>query len=243
MTDSIIWSEPSLKTRFEALLPTIIYHLKMRFRAVRCGFTKADFVAEGVALCWQWFKRAVALGKDPATFVVTMATFAARKVRSGGTLCGQQPARDAMSLTARIKHGVFVEPLESTRTDHETLYGQIGGQRRQDTFEEALAENTVTPIPDQVVFRVDWPEFMKTLAERDRRMIAFLAQGNTTKAAAEAFHISPARVSQLRREWCEQWAVWAPRPRDEPETQIHSNRAVTYAFKHRTVESAPRQAA
>ena len=198
-------SEWSLKAKFENLLPTITACLKHEFRTVRCGCTKADLVAEGVALCWKWFRRASAQGKDVALFVGAMARFAARAARSGRTVCGQQPAKDVMSLTARIKHGVVVEQLMTTRIDHDTLYGAVGGQRRHDAFEEALAENTVTPIPDQVVFRIDWPEFVNSLPARDRELVAFLALGNSNQAAAGVFGISPGRVSQLRRSWCERW--------------------------------------
>lgn len=194
----------SVKVQFEALMPKIIARLKAMFRAVRCECTKADFVAEGLALCWKWFVRAAALGKDPTSFVGPMATFAARKVRCGGTVCGQQPTKDVMSLTARIKHGVVVERLTASGDGHESCR-PAGRQQRHGAYRDALAENTVTPVLDQVIFRIDWPEFLITLPPRDRKMVEFLALGHSNRAAAEAFGISRGRVSQLRRGWREQW--------------------------------------
>jgi hypothetical protein len=203
-----ILSQQSVKAQFEALIPTITAHLKKMFRAGRCACTKADFVAEALALCWRWFVRAAALGKDAAAIVGPMTTFAARKVRSGGTVCGMQPAKDVMSLTAKLKHGVVVKSL-SASGNHTAWRAPAGGQIRLAAFEEALSENTVTPVPDQVIFRIDWPEFLNKLTKRDRKMVEFLALGNSNNAAADAFGISRGRVSQLRRGWCEKWKASA----------------------------------
>jgi hypothetical protein len=208
MTIGMRNDDRSLQTKFEAFLPRIIAYLRKASRMVRCAESRADFIAEAVALCWKWFLRAVAKGKDVAGFVTAMAKFAARAVRFGRTVCGQQPAKDVMSVTARIRHGVVVERLGSGRTHHEALYSEVRGQRRQDVFEEALAENTVTPVPEQVVFRVDWPRFVAGQTIRDRRMMAFLAAGNSNKATAVKFGLTPGRVSQLRRSWCEAWEVF-----------------------------------
>ncbi len=203
--DNLVRSQWSVKAQFEALIPKITALLRMMFRCVRCVCTKADCVAEGLALFWKWFQRAVALGKDPAAFVMGMATFAARKVRSGGTVCGQQPAKDVMSLTARIKHGVIVEQMSANHARQQSDCQPERGRTRRNDFNEALAENMVTPVPDQVVFRIDWPQFLSKLPERDRKMVEFLARGHSNREAADAFGISRSRVSQLRRGWCTQW--------------------------------------
>ena len=70
---------------------------------------------------------------------------------------------------------------------------------------EALCENTVTPVPEQVCFRLDFPAWLRGLGERDRRIIHGMMHGDRTKPLAEQFGISEARVSQLRREFHEDW--------------------------------------
>jgi hypothetical protein len=72
-------------------------------------------------------------------------------------------------------------------------------------LEEALHENRRTPVPEQVVFRLDWPAWLSTLPARDQDLLHSLALGSTTLAAAHQFRLSPARVSQKRREFRTGW--------------------------------------
>ena len=46
----------------------------------------------------------------------------------------------------------------------------------QDAFEERLQDNRTTPVPDQVAFRVDWPQFFTSLTTRDQQMAEFLSK-------------------------------------------------------------------
>src|SRR5579862_5182061 len=105
-----------------------------------------------------------------------------------------------MSLMAQLRHGVKVELLPtSTRGSYETLYGEANGQRQQDAFEERIQENMVTPIPDQVAFRIDFPAWLRTLTVRERRIIRAMLLNEQTKNLSRKFHVSPAKISQLRR--------------------------------------------
>ena len=57
-----------------------------------------------------------------------------------------------LSPVAQQRRGFTVSPLP----DGSSLAGNV--------FDEALTDNTITPIPDQVVFRLDWPAWLATLA-------------------------------------------------------------------------------
>ena len=70
---------------------------------------------------------------------------------------------------------------------------------------EALQDNTQTPVPDQVSFRLDFPAWLATRTERDRKVILDLMSGERTLAVAARYGLSPARVSQLRLEFCSDW--------------------------------------
>ena len=85
------------------------------------------------------------------------------------------------------------------------LYSAIHGQQEHDAFEERLQDNTVTPVPDQAAFRIDWPAWMKTRTERDRQIIDDLMAGERTLDVSRKYGLSPARVSQLRGEYQEDW--------------------------------------
>ena len=94
---------------------------------------------------------------------------------------GQQKTKDVMSPVRQKMKGFRVESLPvSFRTSHENLYASVHGQREHDAFEERLQHNTITPPPDQAAFRIDFPEWMKTWSERDKRIIQDMILGDRT---------------------------------------------------------------
>jgi len=90
-------------------------------------------------------------------------------------------------------------------SSHERLYAAPLGQEAQDAFEERLRDNTQTPVPDQVAFRIDFPLWRCTRCERDRRVIDELMAGGRTKDVSRKFGLTPGRVSQLRRDFLQDW--------------------------------------
>src|SRR5204863_2313767 len=111
----------------------------------------------------------------------------------GRRLCGQERSQDVLSPRAQQRNGFALECLP----DFSTLHGT--------PLEEALKDNTQSPVPDQVSFRCDFPEWRKSRTERDRRLIDTLMLGERTLAVSRKFQVSPARVSQLRRDFQTDW--------------------------------------
>ena len=191
---------------FLALLPKLRICAFLYFRHVHCPDTKADKVAETIALAWKWFLRLEEQGKDVARFPSVFVGYLTRAVGCGRRVCGLERSRDVLNPVAQRRYGFKVESLPaSTRNSLENLYAHAQGQQMQDAFEERLRDNTQSPIPDQAAFRVDWPTYFNSLTDRDRRLAEFLSLGHTAKQAARAFGISPARVTQLRQQWCREW--------------------------------------
>ena len=119
---------------------------------------------------------------------------------------GVAKAKDALNTTTQRRIGFTVEPLPtSNRASYEQLYATPGGQEMQDAFEERLRDNTVTPVPEQVAFRMDFPRWRRTRCYRDRRIIDGMMQGARTLDLSTKFGSSPARVSQLRQEFYDDW--------------------------------------
>src|SRR5262249_23702635 len=155
-------------------------------------------IAETIALSWAWYRRLIRKGKDVTKFVATLARYAARAVRCGRRLTGQEKAKDVLSSLAQRRHGFTVASLPaSTCKSFEKIYATVRGQEDMDGWEERLQENTVTPVPDQVSFRLAYPQFVRSLGRRDRRMAHFLSLGNSAKETARRFNMSPGRVTQL----------------------------------------------
>jgi hypothetical protein len=179
--------------RFTRMHARIIAHGEIVFRHVKCPSQKDDFIAELVALCWRWHLRLAERGIDSSQFITAMATFAARRVRSGGRLVGMEKSRDAMSPLAQRVHGFAVERIP----DH-TFPGTS-------LFAEALEGNTRTSIPAQVCYRLDFAAWRATRTARDRRIVDRLMLGDRTTEVSRKFGLSPGRISQLRREFHADW--------------------------------------
>jgi hypothetical protein len=200
-------SVQALQAAFLSILPRIELHGRVFFRSVPCPHRREDAVAEMVALSWCWFVRLVARGKDPLTFPMMLATYAAKAVKCGRRLCGQEHGKDALSSLAQRRHHFAVEPLpSSTASSHEDRHGSVRGQHRQDAWEERLHDNTLTPVPDQVCFRLDFPAWLESLTSRERRLVRAMARNERTIDLGQRFELSPARISQLRRELHNSWS-------------------------------------
>jgi hypothetical protein len=179
--------------RFLELLSQIERHARISFRHIVCEHRRADCVAETVALSWKWFLALEARGKDVLPFVSVFANLAARAVRCGRRLCGQESARDVLSIVAQQRHHFVAGKLPPVSTLSENPLG------------EALIDNTQSAIPEQVHFRVDFPVWLSTLSARDRLIVKDMALGDQTLLLAQRYRVSPGRISQLRRQFNEGW--------------------------------------
>jgi hypothetical protein len=193
-----------LQNRFLTVLPRIERHARFYFRRLKYPHLREEALAECLALAWWWFVRLVRRGKNPEAFITVLADFAARAVRSGRRLCGQEKANEVLSPVAQRRHGFAVQRLH--------LYAYPAGRR----CEEAVRDNTQTPVADQVVFRVDFPAWLQTRTKRDRRIIDRLLLGEQTGVVAQAFDLSSSRVAQLRRQFHAEWLRFGAAPGEEP---------------------------
>jgi hypothetical protein len=150
-------------------------------------------VAEVVAIAWKWHLGLAQRGKDATQFPATLATFAARAVRAGRRLCGRERSRDVLSPTAQRQHLFVVERLPE------------GSALSSNPLTEALRDNMQTPPPEQASFRIDFPRWLKTRSERDRRLAEDLMTGERTLDVSSKFGLSPGRISQLRRAFHDDW--------------------------------------
>ena len=194
----------ALQLAFLAILPRIERHGRVYFRHVKCPDRKADAIGEMVALSWRWFVRLAEQGKDATRFPSVLATFAARAVHSGRRLAGACRAKDALSPVAQRRHGFAVARLP----DFSTLNGN--------PLFDALHDNTRSPVPEQVAFRFDFPAWLASLGARDRGIAQDMAQGHRTGELADAYGLSPARVSQLRRQFHCHWQTFCSELSESP---------------------------
>jgi hypothetical protein len=186
-------------TFLACVLPRVLSHGRVYFRHLRAE-RREEAVAEMVALAWKWHWRLFARGKDAARFPTAIATFAARAVRGGRKLAGADRARDALSPLAQRRKGFAVSPLPS------------GSSLHRNAFDEALRDNTRSPVGEQVCFRCDFPAWRAGRNERDRRVLDDLMLGERTLDVAGKHGLSAGRVSQLRREFLADWRRFCGEP-------------------------------
>jgi len=199
----------ALHTAFLRIVPRIVLHGRVWFRGLKCPDTREDCICEMLALAWRWFLRLIEQGKDPLEFPSAIADFAARAVKAGRRLCGKHKGKDVMNPMAQRRHDFVVEPLPvSTCRSHESRYSAPLGQQAQDAMEARLRDNMLTPVPEQVAFRMDFPAWLRSRTERDRKLINDMLQDERTLDLAKKHGLSAGRISQKRREFLASWQLF-----------------------------------
>ena len=176
---------------FLTLKPAIELHAQVAFRHLPAN-DREEAIAEAVAAAFQSFSSLTRRGKDPSQFPSMLATRAVQHVFNCRRVGTALNSRDVFSRLARRRDGFQLHSLHQEDGD----------------WTEALVDDTQTPVPDQVSFRCDFPGWLRTLTARDCRLVNLLAMGHSTNLMATTFGISPARISQLRRELHDWWQVF-----------------------------------
>ncbi len=183
-----------LHRRFLLIVPRIQLHGRVYFRHIKCRERKEDAIQEMIGLCWKWFLRLAQKGKDATRFPSALASYAARAVRCGRRVVGQEKSKDVLSPVAQQGHHFAVGQLP----DFSTL--------SDNPLAEALQDNTVSPVPEQVIFRLDFPAWLATLGQRNRAMVEDMAMGHRTQDLAQKYRVSQGRISQMRRYFQQDWS-------------------------------------
>jgi len=157
------------------VLPRVLSHGRVSFRHIKCRDRRADAIQEMIGLAWLWHLRLAEKGKDATRFPTVLACYAARAVKSGCRLCGKERAKDVLSPVAQQGRHFAVEKLP----DFSTLNGS--------PLEEALHDNTISPVPDQAAFRLDFPAWLASVTESDRSIVEDLMLGERTLDVADKY--------------------------------------------------------
>jgi DNA-binding NarL/FixJ family response regulator len=175
---------------FLNILPAIQNNAQMQFRRLPAD-QRQEAIQEAIAAAAVNYQVLAIKGRVHDAHPSTIATHAVQHVRGHRHVGGsQEAARDVMSSVARRRHGFKLD---------------LGNC---DRLQNMLTASGRADVPDLAAFRVDFDRWFAMFARRDQRIITALASGECTKAVAERFGISPARVSQLRRRYERQWLVF-----------------------------------
>ncbi len=176
---------------FLLILPIVERRAQFAFRCLP-SVDREEAIAEAVAAAFVSFVSLKARGRFPAAFPVILAAFAVLHVRNGRHVGGSCRSGEVTSFAAQRRHGFRLHLVAPALPD----------------WDEHFLDDSATPVLDQVRFKLDWQAFLKSLPRRHRRMLRSLAQGHPANQVAEAFHVSPSRITQLRQQWQRQWLAF-----------------------------------
>ncbi len=185
--------------QFLALLPQIVQHAKVCFRHLKPE-ARAEMVQEVVCNAMQAFVRLVQLKKTDIAYAAPLAAYGCRQARDGRKVGGHLNCLDVSSAYCQRLKGIVVDRLDQF-------------DQEENAWSEVLVQDRRAG-PDEIArTRIDFSDWLSSLTRRDRRVAEFLANGETTRAAARKFKVSDGRISQLRRSLAESWRTFIG---DEP---------------------------
>jgi hypothetical protein len=179
--------------RFLELVPTIEQYSRRAFRNLQPQ-SREEAVCSVLAEAYCAYRRLVELGKQDVAYAIPLARFAVARYRAGRCIGNRLNSLDVSAFVAQRRRGFSLCSLDPADTSSR--------------WADVLADNTLTPIPDQVAFRLDFPAWLRGLNRRDRQLVRFLALGNTTTEAARQFGLTRGRISQLRSELRASWQAF-----------------------------------
>jgi hypothetical protein len=179
---------------FLSMLPRIKRYAHRAFCDMR-GEAKDDAVCEIIASCLCAYRRLHERNELHRAFASTLVRYAVKVYYRGRRVGTSQCSRD-----------VYARAAQPGNTFEKQSIGISRGQRA--AWMESLTDDHSTPIPEQVHFRIEFPRWLEIQTPRNRRIAETLSVGYTTAEVANKFQISPGRVSQLRKHFCESWQAF-----------------------------------
>ena len=177
---------------FLLVLPAVRNHAQHAFRRLQ-RFEREEALQEVLVQVYIACVRLTAQGEQARAYPSALARFAIARYREGRRAAQPTCSRDVLSEARRSQPGCQVAHLSS----------------QPEGWQTAVADDSRTPIPDQVSFRLDFPVWLHSLSSRQRRMVRTLTLGYSTGEAARRHRVTAARVSQIRRELRDSWNRFA----------------------------------
>ena len=188
-TESACWHADFLE-----MVPKIQEHARYAFRHLQ-GDNRDEAVQEVVCNCCVAFSRLAEADRTEAATWSSLAKYAVAQVRDGRRVGCSLNIKDVSSEYCQQRKGVSVQSLHHW-------------DDQEQVWQEMLVEDKTATPAELAASRVDFPDWLQTLDQRDRKVALKLGEGESTSRVARLFRISAARVSQLRRELSEAWEAF-----------------------------------
>ncbi len=197
---------PAWHAGFLAMAPTIINYARNAFGQANPE-AREDLIEEVVANALVAYVRLFQQGRIALAYPTVLARYGVAQVRDGRRVGAKMNITDPLSAYCQRRRAVVVGSLD--RFDAE-----------DNQWVEAVVEDHHTPVFDQVQFRCDFPAWLDSLTQRNRRVATALSLGHSTGHVAERFKLSEGRISQLRHEFQESWRTFVGELNDAETTAV-----------------------
>jgi hypothetical protein len=182
---------PAWHANFEAMIPKIQSDAKIAFRHL-APEARAEAVQEVLCNACCAYARLVELNKADVAYPSALARFGVRQTKQGRKVGGKLNCRDVLSTYCQQKKHLLLERLD--HYDSQAL-----------AWEEILMEDKHAGPAETAIVRIDFSTWLLRLPRRVRKIATFLANGESTTAAAKRFRLSQGRISQIRKELFYTW--------------------------------------
>jgi hypothetical protein len=176
---------------FLAIMPEIANRAHRAYGHLRAQ-ARANAVQDAIVNSMLAYVRLFRRGELARVFPSVLTRFAVAQYRDGRCAGEKLNCRDVLSSYARRRKGIHVTPLDMPGPDGES-------------WRDVLVEDRHAGPAETAAARIDVTAWFLTLNRRDRRIAKALSEGQATRDVARQFHVSPARISQKRRELFESW--------------------------------------
>jgi hypothetical protein len=184
-------SPPAWHAAFMAMVPTIETHAKLAFRHWDAE-AREEAIQETVCNACCAYARLVERNRTDLAYAGALARFGVRQTKEGRKVGGRLNVRDVSSAYCQREKGLTVERLDKF-------------DKEEETWQEIVVEDRHVGPAETAIVRIDFSTWMQLLPPRLRTIANFLANGESTTAAARRFHVSQGRISQIRKQLYQAW--------------------------------------
>ena len=119
----------------------------------------------------------------------SVAFYSIQRAKSGRRAY-QSGASDPLSPVFRTRNTSAIVPIDAPISS-----AGEGSRTMQDFISSGMEDPSETALR-----RIDWESFLSTLASREKQILACIADGWRNMDIAKRFKVTPARITQLKRE-------------------------------------------
>jgi hypothetical protein len=176
---------------FLAMMPPIKAHAKIAFRHLGPE-AREEAVQEVICNACSAFARLVQRGKADLAYPSVLARYGVAQVKAGRKVGCHLNVNDITSEYCQRRKNVAVERLDAYDAE-------------EDAWQEVIVEDKNAGPAEVAATRIDFATWLELLPKRLRKIATFLANSETTTAAAKRFRLSPGRISQIRKQLYQAW--------------------------------------